>query len=482
MQVVYGSFDGIRRWHVNAYLTTDLREQELVSAHEERHLRLQQGTPYGAALALLAASASESHTPTDALYFANRCRTVHESYATFLSVQHVEGGIDLLVGNWGYLNYWRHGRSLANLLKVGERTAELEYVFHSLMCPVPTPDDEADPAPLRAALALLRATSPDERLAALVARLRSDPDLSSALRNALAANATVEANLDGIALVLTEAGIPTLNARDQDAVATAIQNAVNTSGGQTRVTLTKRSRRTSLDDHLDYVSRESIRVNDNRLKLRLIEPFVVPEEPHPLRLFVRDDPIVGPHVLAALLTREVFEVQFEVDAIDLPPANFGLLSADRTYAGPIASFMPLSISPARLADDLANVGIRTLPVTTLSSLSFSGRTEFSSNEPLIVLMDELLRPTLLGLAESAPIRWSTFSLTGDRLLHILVMSPVHNPLMHFVKVSTLNTLKPSLEWLRQRGDEFEFLGADYPAISDQLAVVLYHLIGSFESL
>jgi hypothetical protein len=42
--VVFGAFDGVTSWTNNAYINLGLRHQEMVSAHEERHLRLQKGT------------------------------------------------------------------------------------------------------------------------------------------------------------------------------------------------------------------------------------------------------------------------------------------------------------------------------------------------------------------------------------------------------------------------------------------------------
>ena len=81
--IVFGAFDGVRKWQVNSFTTVDVVEQELVSANEERHLRLQQGTPYGAALAVLGAASRDGYHPMDDWAVAiDACREVHETYAT----------------------------------------------------------------------------------------------------------------------------------------------------------------------------------------------------------------------------------------------------------------------------------------------------------------------------------------------------------------------------------------------------------------
>ncbi len=98
--IVFGAFDGVRNWQVNSFTTVDVVEQELVSAHEECHLRLQQGTPYGAALAVLGAAAGDAdHLADEWAAWVDGCREVHETYATFMSVAHVRNGLDVLSGN-----------------------------------------------------------------------------------------------------------------------------------------------------------------------------------------------------------------------------------------------------------------------------------------------------------------------------------------------------------------------------------------------
>ena len=138
--IVFGAFDGVRDWHVNAFITTaDVVEQELISAHEERHLRLQQGTPYGAALAALGAAVQAGdYAMADWLARVDACRRTHETYATYMSVAHVRDGLDCLTGNLRYLEYWRTGQVLYRPFEAaGTPLRAMEVLFHQLMSPMP---------------------------------------------------------------------------------------------------------------------------------------------------------------------------------------------------------------------------------------------------------------------------------------------------------------------------------------------------------
>src|SRR4051812_43571010 len=58
--VIFGAFDGITSWVDNAYINLGPTHQEVVSAHEERHLRLQKATLWGALMMLLALQDDET--------------------------------------------------------------------------------------------------------------------------------------------------------------------------------------------------------------------------------------------------------------------------------------------------------------------------------------------------------------------------------------------------------------------------------------
>lgn len=487
--LVFGAFDGIRNWHINTFHTVNLVEQELISAHEERHLRLQQGTPYGAALALLGTSAAQPDDWHHDLWIrsVDGCRDVHETYATFMSVAHVAGGLDTLAGNHTYLNYWSLGDTLHDRLSSnGNGIQVLEFLFHQLMSPRPTlsPRDRT-PTHLGPTLDLLSSQTPNHRLERVLHLTDTNPEFVHALVNTLTAGTTIESAIDAMADVLEAVEIPTLRAAEQDTISAAMTAAFNAGDGTHRATMTVRSRPTALDDQLDYIAAEQIRLHAEPLPLTTgSDP--IPSGTHPLTLFARNDEQLGPHVWAVLLSGQVLANQFltETSAGD----HFGFLGCDRELrtgvaTTPTAFFMPIEESPNAATARLASAGLRTLTMTTLSTLSTNlNGTALSPTEPLFVLVDERIRPFLLGMLGDHTVQWTTVAVTGDRLLHTVVLTVKDGRPIHFIWVATIYTLKPVLEWLRKHPETFIYAGEEYPDVRSELFALMKHLLGTFTTL
>lgn len=328
-RVVFGAFDGVRSWKVNSFTTVDIVEQELVSAHEERHLRLQQGTPYGAALAVLGAAVRDGHHQMeDWVASINACRDAHETYATYMSTAHVEDSLDVLAGNLRYLEYWRVGEALHERLdRNGTGLKILEFLFHQFLSARPMSlDVPGGPAHLAPALRLVNSQPPNERLRRSSVLARTDPDFVAGLIGAISADHTVEDNLDAVARVLEQYGLPTLTCSEQTTACLELQDLFNAKGSEHQISLTVRSRATSLEDQLDYISREAIQLHQKPLPL-LIGTGFLPEGKHPFTLFVRDDNGVGPHLWTVVLTADVLRSQFDTDIEE--GVFFGFLSCDR---------------------------------------------------------------------------------------------------------------------------------------------------------
>lgn len=486
---MFGAFDGVRNWQVNSFVTVDLVEQEVISAHEERHLRLQKGTLYGSALALLGTAAYED---LGDLYeewtrAVDACRQVHEVYATFMSVANVHNGLDTLSGNLAYLEYWSVGEALHERVDAaGTGLQVLEYLFHQLMS-ARRPDSFVigGPAHLRPALRLLAGSSPNDRLRHVLRLCESDSGFVAALIESVSLDGSVEESLDNMADVLERFGVPTLSAGEQDSLSQELTETFNAGGTSLQATMTVRSRSTTLEDQLDYIAAEQIHLHRSRLPLT-VGVQSLPEGIHPLAPFARDHDEIGPHVWTVLLTSEVLHRQFDCAIED--GIHFGLLSCDRDLASgladmPMAFFMPIPESPLAATERLARAGLRTLMMTTLSTLATVARqTPFSDSEPLFVLVDERIRPFLLGLVGGDRVLWTTVAVTGDRLLHTVVLTMGEPRPLHFIWIGTIYTLKPVLEWLRSQADTFAYVGEDYRDVSGELFALMEHLIGTFAIL
>ncbi len=121
-------------------------------------------------------------------------------------------------------------------------------------------------------------------------------------------------------------------------------------------------------------------------------------------------------------------------------------------------------------------------MTTLSSLAeVVHSTAFSDTEPVFVLIDENVRASLLGL-EGQPVVWTTVSVTGDRLLHAVILTTTDDNPLHFLWVGTIYSLRAVLEWLRRHDGSFAYVGAEYPDVHAEIFALLRHILGTFAVL
>lgn len=470
--VVFGAFDGVTTWTNNAYLNLGPLHQEVVGAHEERHLRLQKGTPWGALLMLLALSGD--HERLDVL--ADACRRTHESYATYLSVAHVTDGMTAIEDNPLYLDYWRSGAALAAAVGDGPvALATLEYLFHLAMSPAALADVtlEGDHGPLTG-------QSPDERLEAIAALLAADSTLAQAIVEAVADNAGAAETQDRIAALLGAQGLPTLSTNQQLAHASRLMDDFNATSLTHRVTVADRSRATAITDQLDYQQYEVVRVHRQPVRLQVGPPPMDDDSSHPLTGFVTNDPQLGAHVWGVLLSSSVLARQFTIDGPLDDTRYWGLLSIDRRDAPPQARLWPLPEAPTAVTEKFAEAGIASVLMTTMSTLTDpGGRTPFSSATPVFVLVDLPALPFLLGLQdEGQPVRWVHPEALGDIVLHMIVFSLDGPDPLHFVMVRSAHTVRSTIEWVR-RNDGFRHdpgLGREVDA---HLVALARHLAGTF---
>jgi hypothetical protein len=377
--IVFGAFDGVTSWTNNAFINLGPLHQEVVSAHEERHLRLQKGTPWGSLLMLL--MLSERAEAVSAL--ADACRRTHEAYATYLSVGHVASGLRALEGNALYLDYWRSAAALAEVFDAdAPRLTILEYLFHLLMAPAPLAEAGIDGPHTE-----LLAHAPDLRLATLTALLKESPHVATTIGETVAAAAEVDRTQDLVAQVIDN-GLPTLSTAEQLTHATRLMAEFNETSETHRVQAADRSRATSLTDQLDYQQFEVIRAHREPTRLEIGAPPMFEGAPHPLTDFVRDDPQLGPHVWGVLLAADVLARQFVPDQEPEDDRYWGPLAVDRRDEPPVTRLWPLSDPPATVTETFTEAGIATLLMTTMSTLSDpSTHIPFSPGAPVFVLVD-----------------------------------------------------------------------------------------------
>lgn len=470
--VVYGAFDGVTTWTNHAYVNLGPLHQEVVSAHEERHLRLQKGTLWGALLMLLGLGGDHQRLPA----LADGCRRTHEAYATYLSVAHVVDGMTTIEDNPLYLDYWRAGATLAGAVGDGPATlATLEYLFHLAMSPAALAD-----VPLNGDAGPLVGHSPDERLTSITALLAGDARLADAIVSAVADEAGVDDTQDRIAALLGAHGLPTLSTSQQLVHATRLMEEFNVTSLTHRVTVTDRSRATALTDQLDYQQHEVLHVHREPVHLEIGPPPMDDDQaPHPLTGFVTDDPQLGAHVWGVLLSSAVLNRQFAIDG-PLEDRYWGLLAIDRRDVPPRAQLWPLDDSPAVVTEACARAGIASVLMTTMSTLSNPGaRFPFAAGAPVFVLVDLPALPFLRGLQdEHTAVRWSHAEVVGDVALHMIVLSLEGPDPMYFVMARSAHTVRSTGEWLR-RSDGFHNESELEHQVHAYLVALARHLIGTF---
>lgn len=470
--VVFGAFDGVTGWTNNAYINLGPVHQEVVGAHEERHLRLQKGTPWGALLMLLALGGEQERL----MPLVEACRRTHESYATYLSTAHVKGGLATLDGNPLYLDHWRTAAALADTFDPSAPTVTiLEYLFHLVMSPAALAD-----ASLAGDHEALMGDAPDGRLAALTTALQATDGLADAIVRSAVEGKDVDETQDRLAALLGEHALPTLSTAEQPAHATRLMEEFNGTSATHRVHVADRSRATSLTDQLDHQQYEVLKMHRAPVRLRIGPPPMHDGAEHPLTGFVMDDEQLGAHVWGVVLSRSVIERQFHLEQPPEDERYWGLLAVDRRSDPTFARLWPLPDPPATVTEKFASVGIQSVLMTTMVTLTdVYARLAFSAATPVFVLVDVPTLPFLLGLQEEdQSVRWVHAYSSGDLLVHLVVLALDGPDPMHFVIVRSAHTVRATTEWLR-RASGFRHDPALATDLETHLGALVQHLAGTF---
>src|SRR5690349_8206151 len=111
-----GYHDGISSWTLNAAADPAGVRQAFVSHHERAHHQLHSGSAWGTAM--LVTGLADEHGQVAAVLWqdlARACVQTHEAYATYAAVAQVPDGLDVLAGNFRYLQYLRSARVIASV-------------------------------------------------------------------------------------------------------------------------------------------------------------------------------------------------------------------------------------------------------------------------------------------------------------------------------------------------------------------------------
>jgi hypothetical protein len=470
--VVFGAFDGATSWISNAFVDLGPLHQEMVDAHEERHLVFQKSTSWGMLLMVLVLL---DPARPELIELTEACRGTHEAYATYLSTAHVRDGISTLQGNAVYLEHWRTGAALADAFEEGVPVlAVLEHLFRLAMAPAALADVALD-----STFDGLLAHAPDARLARITRLLSEEPSVAAQIAAVVSDGADAADVEDQLAVLLSGHDVPTLTTGEQLACTTRLMDQFNSMSGTHRASVAERSPATSLADQLDHQKHAILGVQRVPVALHVGPPPQDSGE-HPLTGFVMDDEHLGAHVWGVILSAAVIERQFQPTSPLGQERYWGFLAVDRRGEEHFARLWPIEETPAHVTAMLAEQGIRTVLMTTMSTLTDAfERASLSPSTPVFVLVDLPVLAFLRGLeAESQTVRWVHAEATGARLLQLLVLKLDGPDPLHFVIVRSTHTVRSTVEWLRRSS------GFDHdPALAGEagpfLAALAQHLAGTF---
>lgn len=469
--IVFGSFDGVTSWTTHTHHTLGPLHQEMVSAHEEHHFRLQKGTPWGALLMLHGMAPNIDPSWTE---LVDACRHTHETYATWSSTARVDGGLTTIAGNVAYLDYWRTGATIAAVFDEGDPiTTIVDYLFHLLMSP-----SELANAHFGGDHTHLLPHSPDVRLGQLQELLEENETLVEQIRTLIRAGADTGDIQDELAPLLTAAGLRTLSTAGQLREATRLMEEFNLVAADHEAFVVDRTAETKVDSVLDYQQHERLQLHPHPVTLELFDPNNERSE-HPLTRFLVRDVDLGPHVWAVILSRRVLEHQFDVGFGLDTNRCWGLLGVDRVDSS-TGWLWPLSDSPAEVTTTLGRQGVQSVVMTTMSTLADSFTpTHFSPDTPVFVLIDIPLPQYFDLIRREGGAKWVHAETDGDRVLHLVVLVGVNGAQsINHVIIRSANTVKATVEWLR-RAPEFSFAPSVADRLTPHLSALANRIAGSF---
>ena len=421
-----GSYDGLESWTLHAGTLLEPWTQVVVSLHERLHHELQHTTPWGLvtrfAADLARLGVAERQLTRLFRFTRAEARTLHETYATSLSVGDDVDAMRLIEGNPTYRAYYEGGTRLLRGLDWEDGRFLLDAQLRACMSPAalagvwPGGFSTIRIADLNSPL-----VRPDARLAAVLPL-----DVPAVRPDGLGPRSTPDelgGYFDEVAGLLAERGVPTLRTQQVRELVDALFDDVAHLSPELRRRLELDTTRTPVDDDLDEHSRERILLHDaGPLPLEVVPMSEIGSRAGD---FVRDHDRLGLHVALVWVRADLLSRQFRRpnDLTGRPGFVVAVQATGYDEAGtPVARLGVFETeSPA---DVVRAFSMPLVCLTTSASLVDAPETARADGIATMYAVVDLpiaaqLRHTF---AQGARITWTRLSLEGGRRLHVFAYS------------------------------------------------------------
>ena len=453
--IVLGSHDGIGSWTINLDLLPE-SSQRVVTQHEHAHHHLQSSSAWGMAM-IASAVVDDAGVAADQTWImlAQRCRDVHEMFATYVSATAIDEGLEHYRGNMVYLRYYGLATELINgltLSQTGQRRA-IEDLSRALMSPAWLAKLDFGQVRQLSALPEQCPDGPDTRLAALTQIIGAEKLTANFLAELFETADDSRDRWDPLAATLSGRGIdcPSL---DELTEWTAAMVAGCNAYLPAPIEVTGRSS-DALLSLVDNHSRERLRLHSQRLILDVGR--AADHQPRPIAEFARDAAGVGPHVWLTWLPADFVARQFILAKPFSTPLILAILACDRRSPDPrafLADFTPAH--PTTVAEAVLATPVRPLFFTTVRALHHSsGDVDFRLWDPVLVLVDADV-PTFVShlhdMDESYV--WSVLCIGGSRAIDFLLIRADTAPALTYLLPCSISASRILSAWLDSMTDTF----------------------------
>lgn len=481
--VVLGYHDARESWTLVVGKERNRTEHLLVSRHELKHQELHEESPWGFAMTMSDAGASD---PRVVIELGRRCKNVHEVFATYNSVGLDDDFLDLLDGSDSYQRYYKRAERLADA-EQGRSARFADAILRLSLAPRPllaftgkrlltlTPVDLSD------------TWSPDVRLRRIERLLASEdaPDPRwleelGALPLEIGGHTDFR---DQVARWLGTHGIQTMTAAEHE---TWVRAAVEDIEGRPEMQAVRLEvvggGPQPAGTQLAGMSRERLQLHDHRLPLEVVPPDQLRER---ARDFARTHADLGIHTLMVWLRSDLLERQFAFapDAITQPSDRpvLALLACDRVNGTPTARICPFDSPPALIFAGIEN-STRILFLTTLATIvDTAGDEDLRGISPVFAMVDQPLLDFCIHTIEGgATLRWRSIVVEGDRDLTLFVMENSFIPDVMYLHFSSTLGRHHFLTWLT--GGTNSGLEHDEDLATEHehsIAALVEHIVGTF---
>lgn len=418
-----GVYDGHERWSVFAGGLTDPDLQVTVSLHERLHHELQHTTPWGVvcslAFELARMGVQRERFLRLARFGREAARTVHETYATTLSVGLTLERSESIPA--GYRTYLETGRRLA---PPGEWESGRFQVDAALrVCMAGTPLSAARQlATLRVVDLDVPSALPDLRLSWLTDEvvaslphpeafgLRGSPDPSD-----------LDHYYDAVVAVVNGAGLPTMTSGEVWETLEGFIAEVSALAPSLGERISVDHVRSLPSDDLDQHERERLYLHDRPLPLEVVPASHLAERAAD---FARSHRVLGQHVLFVWLRPDEIRAQFSGAALPEWTSDSPLVAAMAVGydvdGNPLARLSPIpEVDPGHMARAMTTPAVF---LTTASTLLVSPPDlDLDGIAPFFGILDgPLLQRVVARYGARVRIHWDVLEVRGDRLLYVLV--------------------------------------------------------------